>query len=132
MVKQKDDELACLWQDILSELSEASPQRMNEQVFLTTVETQLQQAALTRNRYHVAVGDILVYLTARERQVLYWVCQALSATEIAQRVELSPRTVEYYTSNLKAKFHVFSKQSLVKLIEEKTAFMEECARVISQ
>ena len=132
MVKRKDDELACLWQDILSELSEASPQRMNEQVFLTTVEIQLQQAALTRNRYHVEVGDILVYLTARERQVLYWVCQALSATEIAQRVELSPRTVEYYTSNLKAKFHVFSKQSLVKLIEEKTAFMEECARVISQ
>ena len=122
----------CIRDSILSELSEASPQRMNEQVFHTTVEIQLQQAALTRNRYHVAVGDILVYLTARERQVLYWVCQALSATEIAQRVELSPRTVEYYTSNLKAKFHVFSKQSLVKLIEEKTAFMEECARVISQ
>ena len=132
MVKRKDDELACLWQDILSELSEASPQRMNERLFHSSIETQLQQAALTRNRYHVEVEGVLVSLTARERQVLYWVCQALSATDIAQRVELSPRTVEYYTSNLKAKFHVFSKQSLVKLIEEKTAFMEECARVISQ
>ncbi len=131
MVKRKDNELACLWQDILSELSEASPQRMNEQVFHSKVEVQLQQATLTRNRYHVAVGGILVYLTARERQVLYWLCQALSASEIAQRVQLSPRTVEYYTSNLKAKFHVFSKQSLVKLIEEKTAFLEDCSRVAS-
>lgn len=132
MVKQKDDQFACLWQDILSKLSKAASQRVNEQALHSKVEIQLQQEALTRNRYRVAVGDSLVYLTARERQILYWVCHTLSATEIAQRVQLSPRTVEFYTSNLKAKFHVFSKQSLVKLIEEKTAFMEECARVISQ
>ena len=131
MVKQKDDKLASLWQDILSELSGETFQEVNEHRRHSLVEAQLQQAALTRNRYHVEVEGVLVSLTARERQVLYWLCQALSASEIAQLIGLSPRTIEYYTSNLKAKFHVFSKQSLVQLIEEKTAFLEDCSRVVS-
>ncbi len=128
MVKRKDDVIACLWQDILSDLSNASSQSMSQRELYSQVETRLQEAALTGTRYHVKVGSFPILLTARERQVLFWVCQALSAAEIAQRINLSPRTVEYYTSNLKAKFHVFSKRSLVKLVQEKTSFLEECSK----
>lgn len=53
-------------------------------------------------------------LTARERDVVRLVVGGLSSKEIAQRLELSPRTVENYRANLMQKIGVRDTASLVR------------------
>lgn len=44
-----------------------------------------------------------VALTRREVQVLYLICQGCTNKGVAQRISLSPRTVEYYIKNIRKK-----------------------------
>ncbi len=53
-------------------------------------------------------------LTARERQVLEHVCLGHSTKEIARVLNLSPRTVELYRSNLLRKMQSRSAVDLVR------------------
>lgn len=52
-------------------------------------------------------------LSARERDVLQLTAAGLSVQEIAERLEISPRTVEVHRANLLAKFEVSSTQKLL-------------------
>jgi len=57
-------------------------------------------------------------LSARERQVLQLVVEGHSSTEIAQRIHLSPKTVETYRSRLMGKLGVSDVPALVKFAVE--------------
>jgi len=70
-----------------------------------------------------AIGDVgtdiqssgpLAGLSARERQVLQLVVEGKSSVEIAQRIHLSPKTVETYRSRLKKKLGIDDVVTLVK------------------
>lgn len=70
-----------------------------------------------------AIGDVgnsikssglLAGLSTRERQVLQLVVEGKSSVEIAERIHLSPKTVETYRSRLKKKLGIDDVAALVK------------------
>ncbi|APZ52698.1 PhnD/SsuA/transferrin family substrate-binding protein [Salipiger abyssi] len=59
-----------------------------------------------------------VDLTRRERQILHLVSRGLSSKEIAARLGVSPKTVEFHRSNLLRKFDVRSAAQLISVAGE--------------
>ena len=59
-------------------------------------------------------GDVLEKLSAREREVLQLLAEGRSGNEIAQRLSLSPKTVETYRSRLVEKLGIRDVAGLVK------------------
>ncbi len=57
-----------------------------------------------------------VFLTRREYGVLRLLLNGLSSRDISEKLELSPRTVEIYRSNLLHKFNVITPVELIALI----------------
>lgn len=57
-----------------------------------------------------------VYLTLREAQCIYQLIQGATFAVTADRLNLSPRTVEYYVKNMRSKLHVANKIELVALV----------------
>jgi DNA-binding CsgD family transcriptional regulator len=54
-------------------------------------------------------------LTDREREVLRWLARGLSSKEVAQRLDISVRTVETHRANLMHKLGVKSVALLIQL-----------------
>ena len=61
-----------------------------------------------------AKGDLLERLSAREREVLQLLAEGKSGQEIAQRLALSPKTVETYRARLVEKLGIRDVAGLVK------------------
>ena len=58
-----------------------------------------------------------VYLTRREAQSVYYLCQGMTMRESSEMMSLSPRTVEFYLSNVKEKMGCNRKQLLLEKLE---------------
>lgn len=54
-------------------------------------------------------------LTAREHQVLELVAQGLSAKEVAQEIDIAPRTVERHIENVRLKIRARNRTHMVTL-----------------
>jgi two-component system, NarL family, nitrate/nitrite response regulator NarL len=54
-------------------------------------------------------------LTAREREIVRYVAQGLSHTEIGEKIFISPRTVDTHRTNIMRKLEVHSIAELIKL-----------------
>lgn len=54
-------------------------------------------------------------LTAREREIVKYVAQGLSHTEIGEKIFISPRTVDTHRTNIMRKLEVHSIAELIKL-----------------
>lgn len=50
-----------------------------------------------------AQADASVHLTAREKQILSWIGEDLNTTQIAKKLKLSPKTVEFHRRSLRKK-----------------------------
>lgn len=57
-------------------------------------------------------------LTKRESECFYLLSRSLSIKNIAKKLNISPRTVEVYVSNLKKKVKVYSKAELSEIANE--------------
>lgn len=57
-------------------------------------------------------------LTKREAEVLHFVLLGSSASQIAEQLNLSRRTVEHYVDHIKYKFNCFSKSELISKTHE--------------
>jgi DNA-binding CsgD family transcriptional regulator len=57
-------------------------------------------------------------LTAREHQVLEFVAQGLSAKEVAQEIDIAPRTVERHIENVRLKIRARNRTHMVTLAVE--------------
>jgi LuxR family transcriptional regulator, transcriptional regulator of spore coat protein len=57
-------------------------------------------------------------LTAREHQVLERVAQGLSAKEVAQEIDIAPRTVERHIENVRLKIRARNRTHMVTLAVE--------------
>lgn len=60
------------------------------------------------------LSDHFFGITERESHVLFFAIRGLSAKRIATLLDLSPRTVEQYCTNLKNKFGCLSKDELIR------------------
>ncbi len=52
-------------------------------------------------------------LSSREREVLVFIARGLSAKEVAQRTNLSPRTVEHHVENIRNKLRARNRAHIV-------------------
>ena len=75
---------------------------------------QVDRAALEQHLRQHGVGDPLALLSTREREVLQLTVEGQSVTETAQRLGLSPKSVETYRSRLMAKLEIHDLPALVK------------------
>jgi DNA-binding CsgD family transcriptional regulator len=57
-------------------------------------------------------------LTTREQQILELVAQGLSAKEVAQEIEIAPRTVERHIDNVRLKTRARNRTHMVTLALE--------------
>ncbi|PIZ04719.1 MAG: hypothetical protein COY58_02930 [Gammaproteobacteria bacterium CG_4_10_14_0_8_um_filter_38_16] len=57
-----------------------------------------------------------VYLTRREAEAMFWIIQDYTFARAAHKMNLSPRTVEFYVKNLKLKLQCRTKKELVEKI----------------
>ena len=62
-----------------------------------------------------------VGVTSREMDVLHLVAEGLTNAAIAERLVLSPRTVETHVANLLAKTKVTGRSGLTRLVKSGTA-----------
>lgn len=74
-------------------------------------------AAYVRNA-EASGDDPLEALTSREREVIYLVAEGLSATEIAARLSISPRTVETHRANLMRKLGLRNQAEVIRFALE--------------
>ena len=74
----------------------------------------LQPQALLANARRPAAADPLESLSAREYQVFSLIVEGLRAKEIAARLDISPKTVDTYRSNIMRKLHIYDVPGLVK------------------
>jgi DNA-binding CsgD family transcriptional regulator len=61
-------------------------------------------------------GDI--YFTRREAECMVWLLKGKTINRVASELKLSPRTVEFYLKNMKAKLRCRTKFELIDLIHE--------------
>ena len=61
-------------------------------------------------------GDNMRYLTQREAEVLEYICLGHTQATTAAKLELSPRTVEFYIKNVRARWQVRTQRELCQLI----------------
>lgn len=74
--------------------------------------------------YHLGgkYGDIS--LTNREGKCIFWLVQTHTISEAAAKMELSPRTVEFYIKRLKSKFQCKNKKTLIKTVLQTTLLQQ--------
>jgi DNA-binding CsgD family transcriptional regulator len=75
-----------------------------------------------RRKYYLGDQFPEIYLTQREAECSYWVIRGLTNKQVADQMQLSPRTIEYYLRNIRCKLNCYSKIHLVKLLQ-KAAFL---------
>lgn len=63
-----------------------------------------------------------VYLTTREAEASRLLAQGRTIREAAQKMELSPRTVEFYLSNVRHKLGVQNKNELLQILYDNDFF----------
>jgi len=77
-----------------------------------------EQKIRTGKRYYLCSPFEGVYLTFREAQCVHYTEVGFTMSDIAVRLGLSPRTVEYYVANVKRKLRVRSKEELLLALKQ--------------
>ena len=84
-----------------------------------TETSEIQQKA----RYYLGLGFSYDYLSQREAQCTALLLKGHSDIEIGAILNISPRTVEFYFSNIRVKLMCKSKTEIIKKIK-KSRFMK--------
>lgn len=61
-------------------------------------------------------GDFSIYLTPREKQVLFLLARSYNNKAIADKLFITNNTVKYHIKNIYQKFNVTSRQALIELL----------------
>lgn len=70
----------------------------------------------SNNPYHFELKDLK--LTKREKQCVFYMIRGKSAKQVAEILNVSPRTIEHYCEILKTKMNVNSKSELIEKVIE--------------
>lgn len=77
-----------------------------------------------KSRRHYVKENGGVYLTTREVEVICLLAQGCTIRVVAEKMALSPRTVEFYLSNMRHKLGAQSKNELLKTLYENDFFQQ--------
>lgn len=70
-----------------------------------------------RRKHYLGEQFPETYLTQREAECTFWVIQGLTNKEVADKMQLSSRTIEYYLRNVRCKLNCYSKAHLIKVLK---------------
>lgn len=95
----------------------------DDAAFYAMVASQLAGAAehahhTRRTRFTAAEADAITHLTPREREILSLVAEGLTNREIADRLVISRRTVEWHRARIQASLGVFGRAELTRVARE--------------
>jgi DNA-binding NarL/FixJ family response regulator len=93
-----------------SELKEALDSVMNKNVYLSEFVSGKLVSGLHQEK---ETGEKEIVLHEKEREFLRWTCSELSYKDIAEKMYLSPRTIDDYRQSLFTKLKVHSRVGLV-------------------
>ena len=68
-------------------------------------------------------------ITASEKRILHLLCRGLSAREIANQLQRSPRTIETHIHHLKGKLNTHKKSELIAYALDNQIFHQLCQSV---
>ena len=98
-----------------SELFEAIDAVSDGKSYLSPAVTQTMLDAITTNKTEPRDGPAFASLTNREREVLQQIAEGLGNREIAEALQISPRTVESHRASLMKKLGVHKASTLVRI-----------------
>lgn len=81
--------------------------------FLITEYYKILTREFILSNHHIKNSEEFNALSKREKQIFMWIIKGKTAAQIAEIIHLSPRTVESYLVNLKAKLNCDSKSDLI-------------------
>ena len=90
-----------------------------------------QRVMLPKRRYVLDEERQQLYLTYREAQCMLLFIHGKTVIKAAHCLSLSPRTVEYYLNNMKAKLKCRTKSELIELILQ-TQFLRHAASLMQE
>ncbi len=70
----------------------------------------------SHQRYFLGSGYPGVYFTLRESQTIYFLLRGNTIAEVAEVLDLSRRTIEFYLKNMKSKLNCHSKSELISRV----------------
>jgi DNA-binding CsgD family transcriptional regulator len=76
-----------------------------------------KQPKLAEYRYNLNNLGKGLYLSRRETQCIYWSLQGNTLKEVGTKLQLSPRTIEYYFKRIKERFNIKKKRDLLNKIK---------------
>ena len=82
------------------------------------VPKQVKPISMKRNQYWLGEVYPSLYLTQREAECIYYLARGLTIVATAHKLELSPRTVEFYLKKVKEKLNIKKKSHLVQRLYE--------------
>ncbi len=97
------------------------------QVKLQKIKADRHPTQITRRHFKIDARYGDVYFTLREAQCMAQIMRGRTVKSTALFLGLSPRTVEYYLKNMKAKMKCRTKSELMQLIAD-TEFMTTIGR----
>jgi len=105
-------------------MDEEEPLCLKRFGFLPTKKEAKSQQKLGRQKSerHYIKEDSGLYLTSREAQVSRLIANGFTIREAAEQVSLSPRTVEFYLSNIRRKLGVRNKNELIRFLHDNDFF----------
>lgn len=90
---------------------------------LSTAPRKATKRVLKKYPLGEAYGD--VYFTRREAQCMFYFLKGNNIREVAEHLDLSPRTIEFYVKNMKFKCQCRTKSALIRLVMQ-SDFMQQC------
>jgi len=85
----------------------------------TIIQQKIDRPIKPRNykTYHLGAKFENIYFTKREAECMLLMLKEKTLHQIATTLQLSPRTIEYYTKNMKIKLSCHSKRELIQLVK---------------
>ena len=89
---------------------------------LTSHRTTDQARVIVRDfrTYYLAPEHPHIYFTKREAECAFWIVQHNTIDQAAAKMDLSPRTVEFYVKNMKLKLKCANKKQLIEKVLQST------------
>ena len=105
------------WQSVLNEVRNSGVPHFNDDE-----DTQIIRRRKIKKVTHAfrtyPLGDRYpnIYFTRREAECFFWLAQDLTISATGDRMDLSPRTVEFYVKNMKSKLNTSHKKTLIQKV----------------
>lgn len=123
-MNSKKKSITKLWQDMLAAISENGNKTTPVLQSAPTKSIYIHHEKSSRRRsarvskYYCQLDDEAVHFSKREVQTMELIMDGLTVPKAAGKLNLSPRTVEFYVKNLRSKLKCVSKRELVLLLKQ--------------